>query len=84
MRPTGHVRERSPGSWKLRYSFGPASGAPPRPPPRGEKRAPATNVGLRAAYKAETPEVIGAFIAHVVRLAEQKRVGAAVSNRNSY
>ena len=23
MRPTGHIRERSPGSWELRYSLGP-------------------------------------------------------------
>ena len=53
MRP-GHIRQRSPGSWELRYSLGPASGAPPRPPPRGEKRAPATNAGRQAAYKAET------------------------------
>lgn len=22
MRPTGHVRERSPGSWEVRYSIG--------------------------------------------------------------
>lgn len=28
MRPTGHIRERSPGSWELRYSLGrdPATG----------------------------------------------------------
>ena len=28
MRPTGHLRERSPGSWELRYSLGtdPATG----------------------------------------------------------
>ena len=28
MRPTGHMRERSPGSWELRYSLGtnPATG----------------------------------------------------------
>ena len=28
MRPTGHIRERSPGSWELRYTLGtdPATG----------------------------------------------------------
>src|SRR5262249_9867792 len=31
MRPTGHIRERSPGSWELRYSLGtdPATGKRP-------------------------------------------------------
>jgi hypothetical protein len=28
MRPTGHIRQRTPGSWELRYSLGcdPATG----------------------------------------------------------
>ena len=37
MRPTGHIRERSPGSWELRYSFG-------RDPATGKRRIGTTTI----------------------------------------
>ena len=47
MRPTGHIRERSPGSWELRYSLGihPATGK--------RKTATATVKGNRRAAEKE-------------------------------
>ena len=47
MRPTGHIRERSPGSWELRYSLGsdPATGR--------RKTATATVKGNRRAAEKE-------------------------------
>jgi hypothetical protein len=84
MRPTGHIRERTPGSWESHYSLGPASGAPPRPPPRGEKRAPATNAGRQAAYKAETPKS-SVHLSPTSSASQSKNVlGQQSANRNSY
>jgi integrase len=46
MRPTGHIRERSPGSWELRYSLG-------RDPATGKRRIATATVrgGRRDAEK---------------------------------
>src|SRR5262249_37127354 len=46
MRPTGHIRERSPGSWELRYSLG-------TDPATGQRRVVTTSVkgNRRAAEK---------------------------------
>jgi hypothetical protein len=47
MRPTGHLRERSPGSWELRYSLG-------TNPATGKRRMATTTVkGKRRAAEKE-------------------------------
>ena len=47
MRPTGHIRERSPGAWELRYSLG-------TDPATGKRRMATTTVkGSRRAAEKE-------------------------------
>src|SRR5580692_5792852 len=53
MRPTGHIRERSPGSWELRYSLG-------VDPARGNRRTVTTTVrGKRRDAEKELRRLLG-------------------------
>jgi hypothetical protein len=53
MRPTGHIRERSPGSWELRYSLG-------VDPARGNRRTVTTTVkGRRRDAEKELRRLLG-------------------------
>jgi hypothetical protein len=52
MRPTGHIRERSPGSWEVRYSLG-------TDPATGKRRIATTTVkGIRRAAEKELRKLL--------------------------
>jgi hypothetical protein len=80
MRPTGHIRQRSPGSWELPGERRTATTTAAW----RKKRAPATNAGRQAAYKAETPKSSVHLSPTPSASRSKNALGQQSANRNSY